>query len=131
MPCFSGGNTKTTPPSPSEAPGKETERGTLSRCHLEITFRELFSLSPGKAVLHLFLSGKMSGSGLHWNCLSNCRPECFPLFASVCDLNIDFKVERLDWFLCYSVQFLHFFLFCLNCIANFKSLVGRGLWLSF
>ena len=34
----------------------------------------------------------MSGSGLYRNCLSICRPECFPLFGSVCDLDIDFSV---------------------------------------
>lgn len=29
--------------------------------------------------------------------LTSCRPECFSLFASVCGLDIDFSVGRLDW----------------------------------
>lgn len=61
---------------------------SLEKIHLE----SFFPFSPGKAPLHLFLSGKMSGSRLYWNCLSICRPECFPLFGSVCDLEIDFSV---------------------------------------
>lgn len=29
--------------------------------------------------------------------LTSCRPECFSLFASVCGLDIDLSVGRLDW----------------------------------
>lgn len=84
---------KQPPPSSNEAPGKETERGTLSRCHLKnFHLESFFPFSSGKAPLHLFLSGKMSGTGLYWKCLSICRPECFPLFGSVCDLDIDLSV---------------------------------------
>lgn len=41
---------KQPPPSSNEAPGKETERGTLSRCHLKKKlFGELFSYFPRKS----------------------------------------------------------------------------------
>lgn len=72
----------------------------------------------------------MSGSGLYWNCLSICRPECFPLFGSVCDLDIDFSVETDLIGFCL-LGLILFFSFCLTCIENFKFLVDGGLWLGF
>ena len=65
-------------------------------------------ISPRKAPLHLFLSGKMSGSGLYWNCLSICRPECFPLFGSVCDLDMDLSVGTDLFGFAFRVNFFFF-----------------------
>lgn len=72
----------------------------------------------------------MSGSGLHWNCLSICRPERSPLFGCVCDLDIDFSVGTDLIGFCF-LGLMSFFSFCLTCIENFKFLVDRGLWLVF
>lgn len=83
---------KQPPPFSNKAPGKETERGTLSRCHLKnFSWRAIY-LFPQEKLHCIYLSGKMSGLGLYWNCFSICRPECFLLFGSVCDLDMDLSV---------------------------------------
>lgn len=91
---------KQPPPSSNEAPGKETERGLLSRCHLKKLRFESFLPSPQEK-LPAFVSEW--GKCRDVNCVGTAHAvvdRSVSLFASVCGLDIDFRVGRLDWCLC-------------------------------
>lgn len=99
---------------------------SLKKIYLE----SYFPISLGKAPLHLFLSGKMSGSGLYWNCLSICRPECFSPFWFCMWFGYRLVLEQTCLVFAFWVKY-SFFSFCLTCIENFKFSFDRGLWLGF
>lgn len=91
--CPSGGEYKTTPSfSRGGARERDRKRHTfwVSLCRIRV--EGCAPASPGEASLRLSPSGKMSGSGLCWNCWSMSGLECFPLRGSVCDLGMDFSV---------------------------------------
>lgn len=72
-----GETTKTTPSFLQWGARERVRKSILSRCHLKNYVSRAFFSLPRKSCLHLFLSGKMSGCELCWNCLCSCRPECF------------------------------------------------------
>lgn len=102
--------------------GKRQKEAHFLDVTLKNHLESFFPFFLGKALLHLFLCGKMSGSGLYRNCLSICRPECFPLFGSVCDLDVDFSVGTDLIGFCF-LGLIFLYSFCLTCIENFKFLV--------